>query len=214
MAEDLRLQDMSPDVEQPRSTVGTVPPGRPQPDLRAPAAAAGSGRPSVRAATVETVEAAEESVAQGAGDPARGQGQHADHHILREVGPDRWKWRAKIRQSPTKLRLYRLVVGFVGLFFIALGFVSGPLPGPGGIPLVLLGLVIWSSEFIWAQRLLRWFKVQLHRFQSWSRPQQALAWVAFFAVCGCIGYSYLLLLGAPGWVPDQVDTLLARLPGV
>lgn len=214
MAEDLRLQDMSPDVEQPRSTVGTVPPAGPHLDVRASGAAARNGRPSVRAATAETVEAAEQSVEQSSGDLARGHGQHPDHHILREAKPDRWKWRAKIRQSPTKLRLYRIVVGFVGLFFIALGFVSGPLPGPGGIPLVLLGLAIWSSEFIWAQRLLRWFKVQLHRFQSWSRPQQALAWVAFFAVCGLVGYSYLLVLGPPGWVPDQVDTLLARLPGL
>jgi len=202
---------MSPDVEQPRSTVGTSPSVLARSAADAPGAAATQGRPSVRAATAETVEAAEHEVQQ---DPAERHRDHPDHHLLREARPDRWKWRAAIRRSPTKLRIYRAVVAVVGLFFIALGFVSGPIPGPGGIPLVLLGLAIWSSEFVWAQRLMGWFKVQLHRFQSWSRPQQALAWVAFFAVCGLFGYCYLLVLGAPGWMPTRVDSLLARLPGV
>jgi uncharacterized protein (TIGR02611 family) len=134
--------------------------------------------------------------------------------VLRESVEDRWRWRAKIRRNPYQLRLYRGLVGIVGTFFIALGFVSGPLPGPGGIPLVLLGLAIWASEFEWAQRLMTWFKVQLHRFRSWSRPQQAAAWVAFFACCGAFGYCYLLLLGAPTWMPAQAEDLLAKLPGV
>ena len=201
---------MSPDVEQPRSTVGTSPPVLSRPTGGASVPTAPEGRPSVRAATAETVEAAAQAVEQ---DTTQRHG-HPDHHLLREARPDRWKWRATIRRSPTKLRIYRGVVAVVGLFFIALGFVSGPIPGPGGIPLVLLGLAIWSSEFVWAQRLMQWFKAQLHRFQSWSRPQQALAWVAFFAVCGLFGYCYLLVLGAPGWVPTRVDSLLARLPGV
>jgi hypothetical protein len=106
------------------------------------------------------------------------------------------------------------VVAFVGLFFVALGFVSGPLPGPGGIPLVLLGLAIWSSEFIWAQHVMAWFKLQLHQFRSWSRPKQTLAWVVFFACCGAFGYGYLLLLGAPAWMPSHAEDLLAKLPGV
>ena len=101
-------------------------------------------------------------------------GAHSEHHLLRESGEDRWRWRAKIRRNPLQLRVYRFVVGFVGLFFVALGFVSGPLPGPGGIPLVLLGLAIWSSEFVWAQHLMAWFKLQLHRFRSWSRLKQTL----------------------------------------
>jgi uncharacterized protein (TIGR02611 family) len=139
---------------------------------------------------------------------------HPEHHLLRESVEDRWRWRAKIRRNPFQLRAYRIVVGLAGLFFVALGCVSGPLPGPGGIPLVLLGLAIWSSEFIWAQRLMAWFKVQLHRFRSWSRPRQAVALVVFFACCGLVGYGYLLLLGAPAWIPAGAEDVLARLPGV
>jgi uncharacterized protein (TIGR02611 family) len=137
-----------------------------------------------------------------------------DHHVLIEPDEDRWRWRRKIRSNPHQLRFYRVVVAVVGLFFIALGGVTGPLPGPGGIPLVLLGLAIWSSEFEWAYKLMLWFKAQLQRFRGWSRPRQTLAWVIFFACCGLFGYSYLLLIGPPSWAPLWLDRLLERLPGV
>jgi uncharacterized protein (TIGR02611 family) len=141
-------------------------------------------------------------------------GAHTEHHLLRESVEDRWAWRAKIRRNPYQLRAYRVAVAFAGLFFVALGFVSGPLPGPGGIPLVLLGLAIWSSEFVWAQHVMAWFKVQLHRFRSWSRAKQTVAWVVFFACCGVFGYGYLILLGAPAWMPARAEDLLAKLPGI
>src|SRR3712207_5343255 len=147
--------------------------------------------------------------------PALGpRGALSQHHLLRASVEDRWRWRAKIRQNRLQLRVNRVLVGVVGLILVALGFVSGPLPGPGGIPLVLLGLAVWSSEFVWAQHVMAWFKRQLRRFRSWSRPQQTLAWVLFFACCGAFGYSYLLVLGAPGWMPAQAQAVLGRLPGV
>ena len=101
-----------------------------------------------------------------------------------------------------------------GLLLVALGFVTGPIPGPGGIPLVLLGLAIWSSEFEWAHRLMQWFKAQLHRFRSWTRWQQAAFWVTFFACCGLGGYTLMLVAGIPGWLPGSADALLQRLPGL
>jgi uncharacterized protein (TIGR02611 family) len=186
---------MSPDVEPPRSGDVT--------DARLLAA------PSV----ITRPHAAAHRPARDAR-PGREHHPHGEHHVLRESAEDRWLWRAKIRRNPHQLRVYRFVVAVVGTFFIALGCVSGPLPGPGGIPLVLLGLAIWASEFEWAQRVMAWFKAQLHRFQSWSRPKQAFAWLVFFACCGAVGYAYLLVLGAPAWMPAQVDSLLAKLPGV
>lgn len=140
---------------------------------------------------------------------------HGAHHLLRDApGEDRWRWRARVRQSPHQLRIYRIAVGFAGTLLIALGFVSGPLPGPGGIPLVLLGLAIWASEFVWAERLMTLFKAQLRRFQSWSRPRQVVAFGVFFAACGLVGYGYLLTLGPPAWLPGAVEGVLARLPGL
>ncbi|WP_375424971.1 PGPGW domain-containing protein [uncultured Friedmanniella sp.] len=139
---------------------------------------------------------------------------HHEHHVLREPGHDRWTWRARIRQNPHQLRVYRVVVAVLGGLLIGLGLATGWLPGPGGIPLVLAGLAVWASEFVWAERLMAVFKRQLARFRSWSRRQQTLAWVVFFACCGLVGYGYLLLLGAPSWVPADADAVLARLPGL
>ena len=144
----------------------------------------------------------------------RSEHQPREHHVLIDYDKDRWRWRRKIRQNPHQLPFYRVAVAIAGLFFIALGFVSGPLPGPGGIPLVLLGLAIWASEFIWAQRLMLIFKAQLRRFRGWNRPKQVLFWIVFVTCCGLLGYTYLLVLGPPGWMPDIVHRLVDRLPGV
>lgn len=137
-----------------------------------------------------------------------------DEHVLLEPQEDRWAWRRKIRSNPHQLRVYRFAVAVAGLLLIGLGVVTGPLPGPGGIPLVLAGLAVWASEFRWAHRLMLKFKHGLHVFRTWSRPKQTLAWVVFFACCGLFGYTYLLVLGLPTWMPNQVDVLLQRLPGL
>lgn len=139
---------------------------------------------------------------------------HHDHHILIEPEEDRWRWRRKIRQNPRKLFFYRLVVAFAGLFLVSLGFVSGPLPGPGGIPLVLLGLAIWASEFEWAHKLMMWFKAKVHRYRLWPRRRKVLFWICFFLTCAALGYLYLLLIGFPWWMPQFLHDLAGRLPGV
>ncbi|GAA2104619.1 hypothetical protein GCM10009841_22800 [Microlunatus panaciterrae] len=142
-------------------------------------------------------------------DPSR-----TDNNIVLDQHDDRWHWRRKIRADPRKLVFYRFAVGFAGLLFVSLGLVTGPFPGPGGIPLVLLGLAIWSSEFEWAQRLMFVFKRQLERFRSWSRWQQTAFWIVFFACCGLIGYSSMLLFGVPEWLPDIAKSILSVLPGI
>jgi uncharacterized protein (TIGR02611 family) len=134
-------------------------------------------------------------------------------HVL-EPHQDRWRWRRRIRASPVQHRVYRVVVGLVGLLLIVLGLVTGPIPGPGGIPLVLLGIAVWASEFAWAHRLMQVFKAQLHRYQTWSRWQQAGFWVVFLSFCGLCGYAFMLVLGIPAWVPATGDALLQRLPGL
>jgi uncharacterized protein (TIGR02611 family) len=136
------------------------------------------------------------------------------HHILLEPEEDRWRWRRKIRENRRKLIVYRIAVGVLGLMLIALGLVSGPIPGPGGIPLVLLGLAVWSSEFEWAHQLMMWLKKELHRYGTWPRPRKIGFWLIFFACCGLFGYLYLLALGIPRWIPGSVDVLLQRLPGL
>jgi uncharacterized protein (TIGR02611 family) len=139
---------------------------------------------------------------------------HHSHHVLIEPEEDRWRWRRRIRQNRRQLAVYRVGVAIAGLLLVCLGFISGPIPGPGGIPLVLLGLAIWSSEFEWAYKLMQSFKGLLHRYGAWPRRRQVLFWVAFVAVCGTIGYSYMLLTGVPGWLPNSMETVLLKLPGL
>ena len=149
-----------------------------------------------------------------AAETATHQPPHHHHHVLIEPDEDRWRWRRRIRQNPRQLAVYRVGVAIAGLLLVCLGFISGPLPGPGGIPLILLGLAIWSSEFEWAYKLMQSFKRLLHRYQAWPRRWQVLFWLAFFVVCGTLGYSYMLLTGVPGWLPTSIETVLLKLPGL
>src|SRR3954469_19862397 len=141
-----------------------------------------------------------------------GAGAHA-HHILR-TGEDRWVWRRRIRSNPHQLRVYRCVVGALGLLLVLLGLATGWLPGPGGIPLVLLGLAVWASEFAWAHRLMLRFKHALHVFRGWSRRRKLVFWLAFVGLCALVGWTYLVVVGQPSWFPFEVDRVLAMLPGV
>ena len=134
--------------------------------------------------------------------------------MLIEPAEDRFAWRRKIRRDPRKLFVYRMAVAFAGSLFVVLGCVTGPLPGPGGIPLVLLGLAVWASEFEWAQRVMLWFRAQVHRFRGWSLRGKLAFWIVFFLVCGTLAYLYLLVLGVPFWMPGFAEQALAQLPGV
>lgn len=44
----------------------------------------------------------------------------------------------------------------VGLLFVIISPFTGVLPGPGGIPIFLIGIAILATEFEWAQRLRDW----------------------------------------------------------
>lgn len=52
--------------------------------------------------------------------------------------------------------LKRIGTDIGGYFLIFLGFATGWLPGPGGIPLILGGLALLSLHNEWARRLRDW----------------------------------------------------------
>lgn len=56
--------------------------------------------------------------------------------------------------SGTPVKLRRVIVAVVGGTLVLLGAALVVLPGPFTMPLVLAGLVVLSSEFAWAERLL------------------------------------------------------------
>ncbi|GAB3623099.1 hypothetical protein GCM10027418_11810 [Mariniluteicoccus endophyticus] len=140
--------------------------------------------------------------------------RHDHHPHLIDADEDRWRWRAKIRRNPTQLFFYRIGVAVVGLLLMVGAALTGPLPGPGGIPLFLLGLAVWASEFEWAQDLMLWFKAQFRRYRGWRWPQRLLFWVVFALCCWLMAYLMMLVFGPPPWLPAVAREWLAYLPGL
>ncbi|PWV57225.1 PGPGW domain-containing protein [Nocardiopsis sp. L17-MgMaSL7] len=62
---------------------------------------------------------------------------------------------------------WRVLVGTVGTVVILAGVVMLVVPGPG-IASILLGLLIISTEFHWAHRLLRPARVWARRGEKWA----------------------------------------------
>jgi hypothetical protein len=67
-----------------------------------------------------------------------------------------WKreqWRAFVDHPVTEWGMFVL-----GLLFMALAPVLGPIPGPGGLPLFILGLAMVLKSSMWAKRRYVHFK--------------------------------------------------------
>ena len=147
-----------------------------------------------------------------------GQDRFGDANATVDAHEDRWAWRRRIKADPTLRRVYRGVVGFVGIALMVLAATIGWLPGPAGIPLFLLGLAILASEFEWAHRLLQRAKVEARKLEERARRQPRwVKWLGGLATLGgiaLVSWGYLALLGVPGWLPDAVSDPLLRLPAV
>ena len=59
------------------------------------------------------------------------------------------------------------MVGLLGGAIVVLGFILIPLPGPGWL-IVFAGLALLATEFVWAERLLRYGRRRLHGGPSGS----------------------------------------------
>ena len=55
-------------------------------------------------------------------------------------------------------KLKRLAVDILGVLLIIAAGITGPLPGPGGIPILVLGLSLLATNHEWAERLLELVK--------------------------------------------------------
>jgi uncharacterized protein (TIGR02611 family) len=136
-----------------------------------------------------------------------------------EATPDDgdWEWRRRIRSNPHSYRIYRWVVGIVGLLIVAGGLALVPLPGPGWL-VVIFGIIVWASEFVWAERLRDWVHVRLQQWNAWIMPQPwwVKALVGLGTAVVVAGFFYLLFLvsGVPKLLPDVVEEWLTGLPGL
>lgn len=76
------------------------------------------------------------------------------------------KLRHHVRKLPAGDLIVRVSVFLLGLAFIVLGLALSVLPGPFTIPPILIGLLIWSLEFAWAERWLDRAKIQAQ--EAWT----------------------------------------------
>jgi uncharacterized protein (TIGR02611 family) len=113
-------------------------------------------------------------------------------------------WRAKIRANAQSYLVYRWVVFFVGLAIVCLGLVLVPLPGPGWF-IVILGLLVWASEFERAQRLLDFVKDRLAVWNAWVMTQN-------WFVRGVLGLLTLLFVLLVIWAVLRLSGSVVLLP--
>ncbi len=73
---------------------------------------------------------------------------------------------------PSKIR--KPITLTVGLIFVLAAGATGWLPGPGGIPLFLIGIAILATEFEWAERLRDFALHKVKLFGQWYRARKIL----------------------------------------
>ena len=128
-----------------------------------------------------------------------------------------WEWRRRVRANAHSHRIYRWVVAVVGLIIVAGGLALVPLPGPGWL-VVLFGIVVWASEFVWAERLRDWVTDRLRIWNDWmvrqAWPVKVLVVVGTGVVVATFFYLLFLVSGVPSLIPDVVENWVKRLPGL
>ncbi len=91
----------------------------------------------------------------------------------------------------TRRNLKRVLILIAGSVVILVGVALAPIPGPGGIPLIIAGLMILATEFLWAKRLVHRLRRQAHamanttddlarRSSPWAVPPVLLLHAAVF----------------------------------
>jgi uncharacterized protein (TIGR02611 family) len=127
-------------------------------------------------------------------------------HSLRErIAGTGWRRRLAARRTTDKA--YRLGVGIVGALVVAVGLAAIPLPGPGWL-IVIAGLFVWATEFLWAERLLDFTKKRVTSWTDWVGRQPIWVRVLIGLATAAFVYGVLVvtlhLTGVPGWVPGWV----------
>lgn len=102
----------------------------------------------------------------------------------------------------------------MGTAVLVAGLFMVPLPGPGWL-VVILGLAILATEFVWAHRVLEVVRAKVRAWTHWigcrPLPVRVAFAVATGAFVGALLWAVLAVLGVPSWVPGW---LVPPLPGL
>ena len=101
-----------------------------------------------------------------------------------------------------KSAVKRFAVGTVGFVVVALGIVLMPLPGPG-VLIVLVGVLILSTQFEWAERRVEQVKEAALRGAMDSVKNWRRLTLSVLGVLWLIGFGALWIVDppAPSWWP-------------
>jgi hypothetical protein len=88
----------------------------------------------------------------------------------------------KWKSTPSSVR--KPIVLVIGMLFVLAAAATGWLPGPGGIPLFLIGIAILASEFAWAERIRDRILGWLHRFGVWYRAHRVIGTLLLVLLAG------------------------------
>jgi putative transmembrane protein PGPGW len=86
----------------------------------------------------------------------------------------------KWKRVPNAIRK-PLVLVFGSLFILAAA-ATGWLPGPGGIPLFLIGIAILATEFVWAERFRDAILAIIKRVAVWYKAHKKIG--TLLLICG------------------------------
>lgn len=111
-----------------------------------------------------------------------------------QVRPPKWlrPTRDRVRRLPAGELIWKIVVAVVGGAVVLGGLLLIPLPGPGWV-IVFFGLAVWATEFVWAQRLLRWARQILKDWTDWVKRQPLFVrlLLGLVALAVLVGIAYL-----------------------
>ncbi|MGW5351244.1 TIGR02611 family protein [Streptomyces sp. NPDC004031] len=104
-----------------------------------------------------------------------------------------------VKRSRPLHAAWRAGIFVVGLAVIGGGIVLLPLPGPGWL-IIFGGMAIWGTEFVWAQKVLRWTRRKVADFARAAadprvRRRNLLITTAVVLVLAGLAVWYVLAFG-------------------
>lgn len=114
-----------------------------------------------------------------------------------------------------KRRLKKALVTVVGFFVLVAGIIMIPYPGPGwGV--VILGLIILATEYVWARRARDFVKARYDAWREWVSKQNRALRAIFWLTTALIVVMTIWLLNGYGFINDWlnlgIDGLQSPLP--
>jgi len=101
------------------------------------------------------------------------------------------KLRERWFRIPSKVR--KPVTLTVGMLFVLAAGLTGWLPGPGGIPLFLIGVAILSTEYEWARRFKDLTLSIVATVGKWLRAHPKIMALSIICTGLSLGFSIYLI---------------------